>query len=74
LKTIGKKIALQMFQKIFSANEINTSLKSPTRGMWFLRDLPITLPVFEMTTAVFQMTSPRSSVSLSSMGLTMTML
>jgi hypothetical protein len=48
-----------------------TSLKSPTRGIWFLRVFPITEPVFEMTTAVFQIT-PLSSLSM--IGDTITML
>lgn len=36
----------------------NTSLKSPTLGIWFLRDLPMTFPVFDMTTAVFHRIEP----------------
>mmetsp|Transcript_20915 Transcript_20915/g.53602 ORF Transcript_20915/g.53602 Transcript_20915/m.53602 type:complete len:219 (+) Transcript_20915:1086-1742(+) len=41
--------------------------------MWFLRCLPMTLPLLPMTTAVFQMVSP-CAASRSRMGLTMTML
>ncbi len=50
-----------------------TSLKSPTRGMWFFLVLPITLPELDTTTAVFHTVPPWVS-SLSRMGDTITML
>lgn len=49
-----------------------TSLKSPIRGMWFLRLFPRTVPELETTTAVFHRV-PCSS-SRSRMGDTTTML